>query len=104
MLRDGRDPEVNGRTGSTATSSPRARLSAALAGRVDFDVAKSAGSLRGAGAGTAAIGLTTATAAGAGGTTLIVATSTGAASAGTGAGFAATGTDISPLPRGTTWT
>src|SRR5947199_7721698 len=68
ILREGRDPEVNGRTGSTATSSPRARLSAAPAGKVDFDAANSAGSLCGAGAGKAAIGL--ATAAGAGGATL----------------------------------
>src|ERR1043166_9285024 len=84
MLREGRDPEVNGRAGSTAVSSPRARLSAAFAGK-------------------AAIGLTTASAAGAGAATLIAATSTGAASADTGTGFAAIGTDISAL-RGTTCT
>src|SRR5580765_8583841 len=84
MLREGRDPEVNGRAGSTAMSSPRARLSAAAAGR-------------------AAIGLTNAIAFGADAATLIAATSTGAASAGIGAGFAATGTDTSPLP-GTTCT
>ena len=65
MLREGRDPEVNGRTGSAAMSSPRARLSAAAVGR-------------------AAIGLTTAVAVGTDAATLIAATSTGAASAGIG--------------------
>src|SRR2546421_5952187 len=74
MLREGRDPEVNGRAGSTAISSPRAKLSAAFAGG-------------------AAIGLTTAITVGADAATLNAPTSIGATSAGSGAGFAATGTD-----------
>src|SRR5205085_5767063 len=41
MLREGRDPEVNGRAGSIAMSSPRAKLSAAFAGRAVFDAVAS---------------------------------------------------------------
>src|SRR5947207_582980 len=103
MLRQGRDPEVNGRAGSTAISSPRARLLAAFAGKAAFDAVASVVSFCSAGVGRAAIGLTTAIAAGADAATLVAATSTGAASAGIGAGFAATGTDVSPL-RGITCT